>query len=59
MLFAAIRPLGAKERNTVCRVFFYIYYNAMRTTNGWYSHSRDAVVKELGINAARFSSTIK
>ena len=59
LLFAAIRPLGAKERNTICRVFFYIYYNAMRTTNGWYSHSRDAVVKELEINAARFSSTIK
>lgn len=59
MLLETIKPLTTKEKNTICRVFCYIYYHAMWTTNGWYSHSREMMAQELKMNQARLSAAAK
>ena len=59
LLFNSSKTLSTKERATVVRVFIYLYYYSMWTTNGWYSHSREHIAAELHINQARFSNSVK
>lgn len=59
MLLNTIKPLGAKEKNTICKVFCYIYYHSMWTTNGWYSHSREMIAQDLKMNKTRLSDAVK
>ena len=59
LILDATKKLPTKQRATVIKVFVYLYYNSMWTTNGWYSHSRDDAAADLHMNRTRFSDAVK